>query len=724
MNILLTGTRHHVALGTARRLHKLGHVVYSADSIDFDYTGFSLAVKKRFEMPPVRFAEKKYIDRLIQIIQEYKIDKLVPLGEEIFYISRNIREIRTVNPKLIVEADDIKKLDRLHNKELFSSLARSLGIKIPNSSVVTSLGEIIEYQEKINPDIVLKPVYSRFADHLLHFENVKETKIYFSNASLVARYVLQDFISGENISSFSLDCTAKVITYHSDVEMRRPGAMSSVIRVETPEAIEMADRRIRKALNFKYQLGLDFIQTSSGELYLLEANPRATIGRLLIEKNRAQFRIMAFHQFLNKMILRSSYPRFFKNLLFYPDAVSKWSDPLPVLVSQIGCVGLLSYLRFRKKYPGSSFQAYSTFDMEYNGDIIEYETDTLTGADNEKILALLEGLSTKQSFHLAQTRRPDPIKSFLSDGDKVTIAVVKAKDEIAYLGVCAENKFFVTGSAQAIGYISSIRKNPAFLYRVGWRDALYGYFKEQHKNVKLFLFAIMADNTHAIKSLTRSTDSAPPARLICKYKAFIVNARRFKTKKLPRLMEFSQLGKNDLGEAVAFLKKEGRKNELFPEISNLRDNFLGATINNSFVMKKKGRIVGFASILDQTHKKQFFVKKYAKWVRAVKRPFNLISRPMKLITMPDENLSINCPVVSLCVVENNDPNLYDLLLCQVSAEVKKQSDIFTVSMAINNPCINTLSSWWNLSIDYNLYAMDYSKKTLNFKNIYIDGAVF
>lgn len=724
MNILLTGTRHFVALTTARQLHKSGHTIYSADSIDFDYTGFSLAVKKRFEMPSVRFAEKKYMERLASIVQDYKIDKIIPLSEEIFYIARNIAVIVEANPKIIVEADHIEKLERLHNKETFSKIAKTLKLKIPKTIVVSKIDEVISYQEKYNEDIVLKPIYSRFADHFLHFKTAQQTKKYFAGKQFDGRFVLQDFIEGENVSSYSINKTGEVITYHSEIKMNKPGAMGNISRITTPKTIREADEKIRNFLDFEYQLALDFIKTPSGELYLLEANPRATMGRMLMKKRHAQFRILAFHQLINGLISKGSYLKYFKTLMFYPDAVSKWSDPAPVLVSQIGCVGLASYLRFRKKHPGASFQAYSTYDMEYNGDTIEYETEHAKKSDNEKILDLIEGLSTNKSFSLAQTRRPDPTKSFESDGKNVSIVTVKSQNEIAYLGVCAENNYYLSQKSQPIGYISAIRKNPDFLYQIDWKEPLFGYMREHHKNVDTFLYAIMSDNAHAIKSLTKSSASIPPAQLICKYKTFIVNARRFKTAQMSNEMSFCKVAEKDLKSLMRFLEKEGRNNDFFPVVTDLRNNFLGATKNNSYILKKDQEIVGFATILDQSHKKQNYVKEYSKWIRAIKKPFNSMSRPLKLITMPEEGSNINCPSISLCIVKDNSPEVYRIFMSQLSDRVKKRNDIFMISMPTDDPRIEILESWWNLSISYNLYAINYLNKKIRPKNIFVDAAIF
>lgn len=723
MNVLLTGTRHFVALGVARRLHKSGNTVFSADSIDFDYTGFSLAVKKRFPMPSVRFAEQKYIEELIRIIQEHKIDKLMPLGEEIFYIARNMEAIKAVRPKIIAEVDDIEKLDTLHNKESFLDLTLSLKLNTPNSIIITSVDEIIKYQKQTNSNIVVKPIYSRFADRFLHFEDTGQTKKYFSDKPINERYILQDFIEGKNISSFSVGSDGEVITYQSDVEMNKPGAMSSVTKISTPEIIYIADKAIRRALGFKYQLGLDFIQTPTGELFLLEANPRATIGRLLLDSKHAQFRIMAFHQFINGIISKETYPQFFKNLFFYPDAVSKWSDPLPVLVSQIGCVGLPSYLRFRKQHPGASFQAYSTYDMEYNGTGLSYQVESVGESDSEKVLELLEELSTKKSFHLIQTRRPNPIQSFSSDGQKVTIAAIKQRGEIAYLCVCAENRYFISQKSTPVGYLSSLRKNPSFPYQIDWREMLNDYLKEQHKGARVFFHAIMASNKHAIKSLTKPSDTLPSAQLACKYKTFIVNAKRFKRRELPDDVTFSRLADKDINTALSFLKGEGKKRDLFPEIASLHDNYLGATTKNCYVIRQNNEIVGFASILNQSHKKQVVVKRYAKWLSAIRTPFNMLARPMRLIYMPAEGDSISCPTVSLCIVKGNDPDLYDLFLCQLSSEIRKKSGIFTISISLDDPCIKTPDTYWNLSINYNLYVTSLSGESIKLKNIYVDGAI-
>lgn len=55
MNILLTGTRHTVAVDLARVFHKNGHKVFSADTTPRVLTSFSSSVEKHVVVPSPRF---------------------------------------------------------------------------------------------------------------------------------------------------------------------------------------------------------------------------------------------------------------------------------------------------------------------------------------------------------------------------------------------------------------------------------------------------------------------------------------------------------------------------------------------------------------------------------------------------------------------------------------------------------------------------------------------
>ena len=91
MRVLITGSRSYAALEMARHFKGAGWEVYAADCVRFPVCRGSRAVTQSFLLPSPRQDLRGFVDGLIRIIKQYRIDLLMPSSEEIFYIASGIR---------------------------------------------------------------------------------------------------------------------------------------------------------------------------------------------------------------------------------------------------------------------------------------------------------------------------------------------------------------------------------------------------------------------------------------------------------------------------------------------------------------------------------------------------------------------------------------------------------------------------------------------------------
>ncbi|MEI6850378.1 MAG: ATP-grasp domain-containing protein [Candidatus Saccharibacteria bacterium] len=714
--ILLTGSRHFVALKEARILHDSGCEVYTADSVNFDYTMYSNAVKKHFLVPSVRFEETKYIEKLCEIIIEYKIDEVVALGEETFYLSNNIQKIRQSCSDVCIKLDSLDKLSTLHNKWLFYKLSMSLKFTVPKTALVKSPSEIAKLQQWSSQHSVIKPIYSRFGYEVKELYDINMTVLESLDWDDEDGYIIQEYIKGEDISSFSMSSDGSdIITYKSALTTSAPGAMAAAIRVETPQQVRDIDIKIRKALNYSGQLGLDFLLTPDGEIVLLEANPRATIGRVLMRQPKIQFRIMMLHQFLNGLIPLRAWLKYFWVMTWYPDMVWSWRDIRPAFMSQIMCKGLGTYLRFLSRHSGVSFQAYSTYDMEYNGDkVIISKVENPTKNDDKTILSLLEGLSRKGMFYLIYTRRPSPLLSFKHE--QANIGVIKdSRQDIKYMCACSHDEYYINGKSCGLGYLSAVRKNPTFQGFIDWRMPFFNYFSERN-----YFFSVMKSNSRAIQAFTRPHESLVLSSLVADYNIMIINARRIAVPHHSKCIFKNTVGINR-AELLEFINREGRKYNFFPVVNEYLLQRLDITDKNSFVLLRDGNIVGFAGLVDQRKWKQFIIVRYAWILRFIRIPFNLFARRLSYISIPKQDKTVICPTATIFVVSENDQNLYKELLYGLSCEARKKADIFTLAVTTKSPLYRSLQTRYNFAIENNLYIQEINGLAVDGKQVYVDA---
>ena len=277
MRVLITGSRSYAALEMARRFKEAGWDVYAADSVRFPVCRGSGAVTQSFLLPSPRRDLRGFVDGLIRIIQRYRIDLLMPSSEEIFYIASRLGPLRN---HCRVYCDALEKLVRLHNKWEFSRLAAGCRVQTPATILLTSQ-EDVERLEGSEKRYVLKPVYGRFAARNRFgsgdFRDVRPDKDDL--------WIAQEYVQGAEYCSYHLAVEGEIRAHACYQPVYRWGRASGYYfqPVEKPAIARFAEEIARK-LRFTGHLAFDFIETSSGAMYVLECNPRATSGIHLLSR--------------------------------------------------------------------------------------------------------------------------------------------------------------------------------------------------------------------------------------------------------------------------------------------------------------------------------------------------------------------------------------------------------------------------------------------------------
>ncbi|KAF3887518.1 MULTISPECIES: ATP-grasp domain-containing protein [Nostocales] len=384
-NILLTGGRAPVTLDLARLLSVAGYKVFVADSIKHHLCTASRAVIKNFLVPPPRLDPKGYIDALLKIIQQEKIGFLIPTCEEIFYISNQISQL---TPYCQVFSEQLEKLNRLHNKWQFINRVQQLGLTAPQTWIVNSHKDLLDILDLPIPNnIVLKPVYSRFASHV-HILSKPVSKIPSLEINSNKAWVAQEFISGKHYCTYSIAHQGKVVA-HAVYPTLFTAGKGSCIYFESIEHGRLLEwvKTFVEAEEFTGQIAFDFIEADDGTLYPLECNPRAISAIHLFEASdgleRAFFNntniiiqpkvgqrsaiAMAMIVYgLPSAIRSGSLGRWLEIFMRTKDVVFRLSDPLPFFHLWIV---LFQFIHMSRR-SGLTLQQASTQDIEWDGEEI------------------------------------------------------------------------------------------------------------------------------------------------------------------------------------------------------------------------------------------------------------------------------------------------------------------------------------------------------------------
>jgi hypothetical protein len=379
MNILLTGGRAPVALELARVFHRAGHTVFMAESLRGHLSQPSAAIKANFVVPAPRQHEEAFIGALKKIIEENKIDLLIPTCEEIFHISMWRDELPCV-----VFTESINKLDGLHNKWKFALNAVEHGLSLPETMLISNMDSLLHAYAHWR-ELILKPIYSRFATQTLIVPSLKQASSMLTlhpNSSWVA----QGYIRGTEICTYSI-CHDGYITAHTAYPSTFTAGRGATIvfqHIDHPAIFSWVKTFVERN-HFTGQIAFDFMQTPNGQIYALECNPRATSGLHLLASH-PQF-VEAFinplmdcitpidnssHMLSAAMLIyalpaaykKNNVREWAKTFFTSNDVVLDFKDPLPFLLQ---FRGLLSTMRLAREKRISILEA-STFDIEWNGE--------------------------------------------------------------------------------------------------------------------------------------------------------------------------------------------------------------------------------------------------------------------------------------------------------------------------------------------------------------------
>lgn len=380
--ILITFARSFLALELARQLNAMGHEIYTADSMECHVTQFSSAVKKNFKVPSPRFNPKGYIDALVNIVKEHGIELLIPIYEEIYYLSM----MRSHFPKSCqLFLSHFELYDELHNKWKFQCKLKELGFDTLHTSLLASNEDLQRW--KYDKPYALKACYSRAS------QKVKKVYPHQSISHLTVDpqnpWMAQEWLVGDRFCTYSI-CHEGAVYAHGTYPVRYAIDGNSCLTFEAVEYQPILTwiSELIKKIGFTGQIAFDFIVSPQKKVYAIECNPRATSGILLFSPDdkidKAFFRknsgiitpkIGARQQIATGMMLygwrkealpNNRWLQFFKDFFTTRDVVFRFKDIKPFLFEPLVVANIF---RTSRKY-GVSLPDAFIHDHEWNGESI------------------------------------------------------------------------------------------------------------------------------------------------------------------------------------------------------------------------------------------------------------------------------------------------------------------------------------------------------------------
>ena len=273
--VLITGGKMTKALQLARSFHAAGHRVILVESAKYRFTGhrFSRAVDT-FRVVPEP-TDPRYARALLDVVRREAVDVFVPVSSPAASVhDADAGELLSDLCKVVHLGPEMTRA--LDDKDEFSRLAASLGLRVPDSHRITDARQIESFDFPAGSSYILKrlaynPV-GRMDLTRLSGATPDRNAEYAHSLGITAQdpWILQEFVEGQEYCTHSTVRNGAVQVYGC---CESSAFQVNYAHVSKPEIFDWV-RRFAGGLRLTGQVSFDFIEAADGHAYAIECNPR------------------------------------------------------------------------------------------------------------------------------------------------------------------------------------------------------------------------------------------------------------------------------------------------------------------------------------------------------------------------------------------------------------------------------------------------------------------
>lgn len=337
-SVLITLGRLPKGLDLIRSFNALGWRVIVADPYRDHLARVSRAVSKTYRVPAPFEEPSAFRSALLNIVKDEAIDLIVPVSEDILYVSALHHDVPSEVTIFSMPSDLIR---HVHDKYEFIMLAREIGLTIPETALL-SQSQAKQIAERKN--YVVKPRHSCAGFGVNFFS--RHTPLPELSAGIV-----QEAISGEEFSTCALAHDGRVLKQVIYRGTLQSGTVSVGFERVVNSSVDDWVVRFVAATRWTGFISFDFIITAEGIPYAIECNPRTTSGlhffvnrdiaKAILDPShsmlfRRQKRLIQFwsvmQHFSDHFGHAQEMRRALRHIFLVKDVTFSWSDPLPLLL--------------------------------------------------------------------------------------------------------------------------------------------------------------------------------------------------------------------------------------------------------------------------------------------------------------------------------------------------------------------------------------------------------
>jgi predicted ATP-grasp superfamily ATP-dependent carboligase len=202
------------------------------------------------------------------------------MNEDVFVVARHIQEFRDTG--VVTPIAPFETIKKLHKKDEVLSLAKSIGIPIPETIVPQTEGDIRHFCNEFGPHVVLKRTSSSGARGVFYLTENQIIRSWNGDRPVdrcpFSGFVLQQCVTGvgHGVSMLFCNGTLRAKFTHKRLREKDPTGGMSTLRVGVVNRVlEEYAQRLLESVQFHGVAMVEFRHDErSGKSWLLEVNPR------------------------------------------------------------------------------------------------------------------------------------------------------------------------------------------------------------------------------------------------------------------------------------------------------------------------------------------------------------------------------------------------------------------------------------------------------------------
>ena len=279
-------------------------------------------------------------------------------------------------------------------------------------------------------------------------------------------------------------------------------------------------------------------------------------------------------------------------------------------------------------------------------------------------------------------------------------------------------RVFVNGKPATVGYLGGLRVEPgvrsaSFLARgyAQLRDLRAGH------STSFDLSTIMEDNFQARKVLLSKRLGLPGYHDIGRFCCMALSLQAKSNPPAGSKFTLRNATQADVENVVAFLNREGRAKQFFPEYRAEDFGCPGGLLSHLewtdvFLAFRGAELVGVLAAWDQRAFRRWRVTGYARWLRLSRPVLNLAARLRRMPLLPNPGSPLNCFNLALVCIRDNDLAMFKALLDEIIRARQDRFAVFLAGLHECDPLLPELLSRPHVSLASRLYVVDLGKRQL------------